>query len=214
MGCTGPKALIDVGGEPLLCRTLRCFVRLDLLDDAMIVVSPGCEGAFRSALNASFPAKRFTLVCGGTERQMSVANALEGLGDSADIVIIHDAARPFVNAESVQASIDAAAECGAATVAIPCIDTILQGDSDGYLVDTPDRRFLWMCQTPQTFQVSVIRSAHESARRDGFVGTDDASLVRRVGGKVKLVMGSQANFKVTTPSDLALAERLFKEGLA
>ena len=214
MGCDGPKALIEVGGEPLLVQALRRFQPLGLVESAVIVVAPGYESAFQSALDASFPGARFSLVQGGAERQMSVANALECLDAATDIVVIHDAARPFVGEESIRASISAALECGAATVAIPSVDTILRGDDQGYLIDTPDRRLLWMCQTPQTFQVSVIRAAHESARRDGFLGTDDASLVRRMGGRVKLVMGSPANFKITTPADLAMAEYVIKEGLA
>lgn len=210
----GPKALIGVGGRPLLVQTLRRFQPLGLVESAIIVVPPGHEPAFESALNDFFPGVRFSFVQGGTERQISVANALACLGADTDIVVVHDAARPFVSEESIRASICAARECGAATVAIPSVDTILQGDSEGYLIDTPDRRFLWMCQTPQTFQVSVIRAAHEAARRDGFLGTDDASLVRRMGGKVKLVMGSPVNFKVTTPADLIMAEYVLKEGLA
>ena len=214
MGCDGHKALIRVGGEPLLVQTLRRFQPFGLIESAVIVAAAGYESAFESALHRSFPGARFSLVQGGAERQMSVANALASLDGDTEIVVIHDAARPFVSDDSIRASISAAVECGAATVAIPTVDTILRGDDEGYLIDTPDRRLLWMCQTPQTFQVSVIRAAHECARRDGFLGTDDASLVRRVGGRVRLVMGSQANFKVTTPADLAMAEYVLKEGLA
>lgn len=119
-----------------------------------------------------------------------------------------------MSAESIRASVDGAAEFGAATVAIPSIDTILVSDADAFLADTPDRKTLWACQTPQTFRVDVLRHAHKEAQRVGFTGTDDASLVRRAGGKVKLVMGSPLNFKVTTPQDLALARCVIEGGLA
>ena len=214
LGLAGPKALVEVAGKPMLVRTLDRFAALSLLDDAVLVVPGGHEGAFEQALTSAFPSLRFTFVAGGPERQISVNNGLEKLPSGTEIVVIHDAARPFVTETSIRASIEAAEADGAATVAIPSTDTILRADSDAYLIDTPDRQALWACQTPQTFQVDVIRRAHESARRDGYLGTDDASLVRRAGGRVKLVMGSPLNFKITTPTDLALAECVVKEGLA
>jgi 2-C-methyl-D-erythritol 4-phosphate cytidylyltransferase len=198
----------------MLVRTLERFRPLNLIDGAAITVPPGREAEFEAVLAEAYPGLRFALVPGGAERQDSVGRGLDALGSDTDIVVIHDAARPFVSADSVRASIDAAAECGAATVAVPCIDTILQADTEQYLVDTPDRRTLWACQTPQTFRVESIRAAHEAARREGYTGTDDASLVRRAGGRVRLVMGTPLNFKVTTPADLAMAESLLREGLA
>ena len=214
LGLGGPKALVEIAGKPMLVRTLERFTGLGLLNDAIIVVPGGHEAAFEQVLTAAFPNSRFTLTPGGPERQMSVSNGLEKLPTGTEIVVIHDAARPFVTETSIRSSIKAAQADGAATVAIPSIDTILRGDSDAYLVDTPARQTLWACQTPQTFQVDVIRRAHDSARRDGYVGTDDASLVRRAGGRVKLVMGSPLNFKITTPTDLALAQCVVNEGLA
>ena len=214
LGLGGAKALVEIAGKPMLVRTLERFAGLGLVDDAVIVVPGGHEAAFEQALTSAFPSSQFTLVAGGAERQMSVSNGLETLDAATEIVVIHDAARPFVTETSIRASIEAAEADGAATAAIPSVDTILRADSDAYLIDTPDRQALWACQTPQTFQIDVIRRAHESARRDGYLATDDASLVRRAGGRVKLVMGSPLNFKITTPTDLALAECVVKEGLA
>lgn len=210
----GPKALVEIAGKPMLVRTLERFAPLGLVDGAVIVVPGGHEPAFAGVLSAAFPGAAFTLATGGAERQISVDSGLEQLAADTDIVVIHDAARPFVTESSIRASIDAAADCGAATVAIPSIDTILKGDPDGYLVETPDRAALWACQTPQTFQLAVIRHAHASARQAAYLGTDDASLVRRAGGRVKLVMGSPLNFKITTPTDLILAECVVREGIA
>ena len=209
----GPKALTRLAGQPMIVRTLTRFAPLGLVDEAVIVVPPGCQDAFEAVLADAFPHATLQVVPGGAERQDSVDHGLAALDPRTGIVVIHDAARPFVSAESVQASIAAARECGAATVAIPSVDTILQGDGEAYLERTPDRRRMWACQTPQTFRVDVIREAHRHARTHGFVGTDDASLVRRIGGRVKLVMGTPLNLKVTTPTDLVFAEAAIREGL-
>ncbi len=214
MGCAVPKALMDLAGRPMLLRTLERFRALDLIAGAVIVVPAEARGDFEHALLGAFPEFRVHLVPGGAERQDSVWNGLEALDPDTEIVVIHDAARPFISMASIQASIEAAAECGAATVAIPSVDTILEGDDAGYLVSTPERKRLWACQTPQTFRVDVIREAHRAARLLGYLGTDDATLVRRAQGRVKLVLGTPLNFKVTTPADHALAELAIREGLA
>ncbi len=207
-----PKALLELGGTPMLLRTLECFRPLGLLEHAVITAPPSHREAFMRVLQQAFPNTPFHIVPGGVERQESVSNGLAALDAATEIVVIHDAARPFVSLNSIRASIDAAKDCGAATVAIPVIDTILQGDENAYLASTPDRRQLWACQTPQTFRVEVIRRAHALAQKEGYTGTDDASLVRRMGESVKLVMGTPLNFKVTTPSDYALAEMILEKG--
>ncbi|NUM53194.1 MAG: 2-C-methyl-D-erythritol 4-phosphate cytidylyltransferase [Candidatus Hydrogenedentes bacterium] len=214
LGADRPKALIELAGTPLLVRTLRRFEPLGLVDGCVIAVAAVARGRFQECLGASFPTAKITFVDGGAERQDSVANCLAALETSTEIVVIHDAARPFVPLQSIRESIAAAAEFGAATVAVPSIDTILIADDDAFLCDTPDRRTLWACQTPQTFRLDTLRRAHAAATREGFTGTDDASLVRRAGGRVKLVMGSPLNFKVTTPHDLELARCVVEGGIA
>ncbi len=207
-----PKALLELGGIPMLARTLERFRPLGLLEEAVITAPPDHIAAFETMLQQCFPKVLFHIVPGGAERQESVQNGLAALDAQTEIVVIHDAARPFIATASIQASIEAARQCGAATVAIPVIDTILQGDENAYLTATPDRRQLWACQTPQTFQVDIIRRAHEQALRQGFQGTDDASLVRRMGHPVKLVMGAALNFKVTTPTDYSMANLILENG--
>ncbi len=213
LGASGPKALVSLAGAPMLVRTLERFAPLGLIDNAVIVIPSEYREDFQSALEAAFPGVCFNLAGGGAERQLSVENGLAMIEPSTDVVAIHDAARPFISMDSVREALDAAARWGAATVAVPSIDTILVSDAEGFLCDTPDRRMLWACQTPQVFRVEVIRAAHAQARRDGFAGTDDASLVRRCGGRVKLVRGTPMNFKVTTPGDLDMARCLFQAGL-
>jgi 2-C-methyl-D-erythritol 4-phosphate cytidylyltransferase len=206
LGAEGPKALVPLAGKPMLAHTLERFRPLGLIPAAIVLIAPEHRALFETALDAAFPGMALRLVPGGAERQESVANGLAALDADTEIVVIHDAARPFVATASIQASIEAAAEFGAATVAIPSVDTILEGDADAFLTATPDRTRLWACQTPQTFRTEVIREAHRRARADGFLGTDDASLVRRIGGPVKLVHGTRLNMKLTTPDDRRLAE--------
>lgn len=214
LGRSCPKALVDLAGKPLLARTLERFSGAGLLEGAVIIVPDEARRDFEEALSAHFPGNAFTLVAGGPERQDSVENGLRALGPDIEMVVIHDAARPFIGLESIRASLEAAAEYGAATVAIPSVDTVLVGDEGRFLTETPDRSRLWACQTPQTFRVEVIREAHAHARKHGFSGTDDATLVRWAGGRVKLVMGTPLNFKVTTPTDLELAAHVVERGLA
>lgn len=213
LGGNEPKALLNVGGRPLLVRTLERLAPLGLAEHAVVTAPSARVEDFHRLLNAVFPECAIRVIAGGAERQHSVCLGLESLDADTEIVVIHDAARPFVPIESVRASIDAAAQFGAATVAIPVIDTILIGDDNAFLQDTPDRHTLWACQTPQTFRVDTIREAHRRAAAENYLGTDDASLVRRYGGRVKLVMGSPMNFKITTPADLALARLAWQEGL-
>lgn len=213
LGHDKPKALVEIGGRCLLARTLDCFEPLGLLAGAIVVVPEKNRGDFEALLGAAFPDIPFILAPGGAERQDSVASGLSALDENTELVVIHDAARPFVSREAIESSCAAAEEHGAATVAIPCNDTILEADDDDFLGATPDRRRLWACQTPQTFRATVIRAAYDWARTKRMVATDDGSLVRQAGHRVKLVMGSRLNFKVTTPDDLALAELAVKGGL-
>ncbi|MDZ4860385.1 MAG: 2-C-methyl-D-erythritol 4-phosphate cytidylyltransferase [Candidatus Hydrogenedentes bacterium] len=205
LGASQPKALVNLAGTPLLVHTLRNFQSLDLIRDCLITVSASAREAYEKCLAAAFPDHAFELVDGGNERQDSVLNGLAALHRDTELVIIHDAARPFAPADAIRGSIDAAGEYGAATVAIPAVDTVLVADESGFLDNTPDRSLLWACQTPQTFRVEVIRAAHDAARRAGRMATDDATLVRLNGGRVKLVMGSPLNFKITTPMDMKVA---------
>jgi 2-C-methyl-D-erythritol 4-phosphate cytidylyltransferase len=208
-----PKALVPVCRESLIRLTLRRFDGFGMASGAVVVVPPEHRAAFESELGDWTDTHGLRLVDGGAERQHSVANGLGALDEDTGIVVIHDAARPFVAEESVRGAVDAADAFGAATVALPTVDTILVGDADAFLVDTPDRATMWACQTPQVFRLEVIRRAHDAARSGGYLGTDDASLVRRLGEPVKLVKGTPFNFKITTPTDLHMAEWVIEKGL-
>ena len=214
LGAKCPKALVNVAGQPLLAHAAARFAEAGLTGPLIVVAPPRAEARFLPVAERAAGGHAVTIVAGGAERQDSVARGLDALEPDTELVAIHDAARPFVTDAAIAASFAAAAEYGAATVAIPCADTILEVDDAAMLQHTPERSRLWACQTPQTFRVAVIRAAHAQARGAGFLGTDDASLVRRAGGRVKLVLGTPHNFKVTTPGDLALAEAVAAAGLA
>lgn len=213
LGRDEPKALIPLAGVPMVARALACFENLPQVGGAIVTAPPGCVESFEAALKGR-QALPLRIIEGGAERQESVRIALDAMDKYEGVVVIHDAARPFVTAEIISACITEALEHGAATVAVPCVDTILQGRGDGFLERTPDRSRLWACQTPQAFRFDLIRSAHENAARQGLRATDDATLVRRMGFEVKLVVGSPENRKITTPEDLAYAEHLFANGRA
>ena len=211
LGSPLPKALVELGGRSLIERTLQRFADLRLLRDLIVLAPPEQRALFEDRLSQCPDFKAIQIIDGGVERQDSVRKGLDALNPATEIVVIHDAARPFVPLSAIRESIKAARTCGAATVAIPSIDTILEVDAAGFLVQTPDRKRLWACQTPQAFRVEVIRQAHAEARQEGFLGTDDATLVRRLGGKVKIVPGAPENFKVTTPADLLRAQQMLEE---
>jgi len=214
LGRDEPKALVPLLDTPLLVWTLRRLEPLGLLDDAVITIPPGYRDTFIAIGAQYFPAHTLRFVDGGAERQDSVLLALGQLSEDRDIVVIHDAARPFVPESAVREAIATAQRHGAATVALPAIDTILRADEDGFLVETPPRKEMWACQTPQVFQKALILEAHTTAQSRKYTGTDDASLVRWLGHPVKLVPGSPLNFKVTTPQDLLFATLLLKEGFS
>jgi len=211
LGQSLPKALVPVSGVPLLIRTLRRFDAIGLARNAVVAIPASHREAFLSALGEDYPEIR--LVNGGEARQDSVRLGIAALDADTEICVIHDAARLFITPEAIQAAIDAAAAMGAATVAIPSIDTILIEDGEGYLKETPDRRQLWACQTPQVFRTEIIRGAHERAVTEAMEVTDDATLVKRCGHAVQLIQGSPLNFKLTTPTDLQIAEALIEKGL-
>jgi 2-C-methyl-D-erythritol 4-phosphate cytidylyltransferase len=207
MGGPGPKTLMPLGTSTILTRAVGVFASHPRIGPMTVVAS--AVDAARAALGAL--SSRVTLVPGGPERQDSVRLGLEALGE-VSIVLVHDAARPLVEAPLIDAVIEGAARHGAAVPALAPSDTVKQVGADGAVERTIPREGIRLAQTPQGFRIDVLRSAYERAARDGFLGTDDAQLVERAGGKVVLVEGSPRNIKITRPSDLRLAEALLAQG--
>jgi 2-C-methyl-D-erythritol 4-phosphate cytidylyltransferase len=209
MGTGRPKAFLRVGGETILGRSLRAFASHPRVGRIVVAVAdPGEAGRLLGPAAA-----RAVLVRGGEERQDSVRRALEALEpEGADIILVHDAARPLVSRAIIDAVIAAAGEHGAAVPVIAPSDTVKRLAGDGTVEATVPRQALRLAQTPQGFRSAILREAYARAAREGFTGTDDAALVERSGHRVTAVEGSPGNIKITTPLDLVLAEALLSGG--
>jgi 2-C-methyl-D-erythritol 4-phosphate cytidylyltransferase len=210
------KQYLSLGGKPILAHTLSIFELAPFVDETVVIVPedeiPYCR---ESVVDRFGFTKTRRIVAGGRERQESVCNGLRAVSElmDDDIVIIHDGVRPFVSLETVRCSVETARRYDGALVAVPVKDTVKTA-VEGIVVDTPDRRNIWLAQTPQTFRYGLIRNAHEQAMAEGFQGTDDASLVERMGKKVHIVMGDYRNIKITTPEDMVLAEAFLQKQAA
>jgi len=207
------KQFTVLGGTPILIRTLRRFAAVDAVSEIWIALRETEIAGFRARLQSEAEdilRKKVELVVGGEHRQQSVENALNAVAASAnDIVLVHDAVRPFVTREIIEEVIDAAEQYGAAIAGLPAVDTVKQVErtAEGALIKgTIPRAGIVMAQTPQGFRYGVIKRAFDEASADGFLGTDEASLVERSGHEVAVVMGSPRNIKITTPADMELAE--------
>lgn len=203
------KQYMENAGKPVLAWTLERFEECSIVDEVVLVINEQDFIYCKQNIIDEFElCKVKALVAGGAERQNSVYNGLLEVSSECGIVIIHDGARPFVSEKIIRDSIAGAAACGACGVAVPVKDTIKIAGQDGFVLGTPDRNSLWAIQTPQTFKYSIIMDAHRRAISEGFTGTDDAVLVERLGMKMKLVMGSYDNIKITTKEDLVIAEAI------
>ena len=212
LGSPVPKAFVDLTGKSLLLRSLEALQAEPRVSACAVVVPAELRHEAESQVQAiRRPGLVLDIVAGGAERQDSVAAGLESLSE-CDVVVIHDAARALVQPALVSACIDAAAQHGAATAAIPVTDTVKEIDSEGAVVRTLDRSRLCLVQTPQAFRREIIVAAHERARREGLRATDDAALVEACGGVVWTVAGDPTNLKVTTPADLDWARWLLAGG--
>ena len=211
MAASLPKPFLPIAGAPLFIHTIQSLIRSSLIKKIVLVIAADRESLCRQLLEQHGPCPiPLTLVHGGSERQDSVRLGLAALEPDCDIVVIHDAARPFISAEIIDHSIAIAAEYGGALVAVPARDTIKRVDKQQIVIGTVPRQDLWLAQTPQTFRVEVIREAHSRAVASGITATDDAALLEWAGGQIKIVSGDIRNFKITTPEDLRLAETLLR----
>lgn len=199
------KQFIALNGLPILSHTLRALAASKALSAIIVVVPPGEEERGREALELARIDLETEVVPGGQARQDSVYIGLQRAKAETDLVLIHDGVRPFVSREVVLATVEAAKEWGAAIAAVPVIDTIKRVDTDGFVVETLQRGQLWSVQTPQVFRYALLMQAHRAIRERGIVATDDAALVERIGGMVKIVRGSYENLKITSEEDLPLA---------
>lgn len=202
------KVLLELSGVPILLRTLRRFSAVPAVAELIVVVAKDEIAFVEGMLEKAQGLKPWRVVQGGAERQYSIANGMAHLAADADIVLVHDAARPLVSLAAIEAVIFAAREKGAAIAAVRAKNTIKVVGEDGRVEATPARASLWEVQTPQGFRREILQRAYEKAAQDGFLGTDDASLVERIGEAVFVVESDYGNLKITTPEDLWMAEVL------
>ena len=208
MGGGTAKQFLPLRGEPVLVRTVKLFSACPLVDEIVIAAA---DLETTRELVGHLP-KVARVVPGGATRQESVWAALQAVHSRPRIVAVHDAARPLLTPAVREGVLRAAAVHPALVVAVPVQDTIKQVAPDGTVVATPDRGSLWAVQTPQVFWADVLVQAFRQAMADGFTGTDDASLVERIGVPVRVFRGEPTNLKLTTPADFRVAEALLEGG--
>jgi 2-C-methyl-D-erythritol 4-phosphate cytidylyltransferase len=203
-----PKQFLDLGGKPVLLRSIECIWSCTRISE-MIVVVPE---AFISKAREILAGKEVLIVAGGAERQDSVFAGLQACSIKAELIAIHDGVRPFAGKEMFERVIAAAEKYGAAIPGLPVKETIKEVESKTRkVIGTVDRTRLFAIQTPQVFKRSLIMEAHNRAQNLGFYATDDAGLVEWLGQEVVLVPGEEDNIKITTPFDFKLAENILQE---
>jgi 2-C-methyl-D-erythritol 4-phosphate cytidylyltransferase len=205
LGHRTPKQLLRIGATTIVARTVAHFARHPSVTEVVVVAPAEYLTRTRRAL-APLRTARVRVVEGGAERQDSVRHGVQALAGGVRIMVVHDAVRPFVSRELIDRVVGAARAHGAAVCALPIAETVKRV-RDGKVEATIDRTGLWAVQTPQAFDASLLREAHEKAQRDGYVGTDEAMLVERLGHAVAVVPGLRENIKITTPDDLRRARR-------
>ena len=214
MAASQPKQFLELNGLPILIHSLKAFAAVPRVTAIYVAVRRNemerVEAQVAEQAEEFGFAGRVRVVEGGDNRQESVARALAALDcEDEDIVLVHDAVRPLIDVATIERTIDAVAEHGAAIVGLPAIDTVKQVERTAHgalITSTIPREFVVLAQTPQGFRFGLLQRAFAEATEDGFVGTDEASVVERAGHPVAVVPGSQVNLKITQPGDLALAE--------
>lgn len=205
------KVFLELAGKPILVHTLLRFSASAEIDNLVVVVAEEDVSSIRRLLSHVPGLKPFQVVAGSTERQYSIANGLAVVPEESDIVLVHDAARPLTSVDTIDGVVQGARDVGGAVAAVPAKSTIKLVDDDGLVVKTPPRDKVWEVQTPQGFRKDILLAAYQKAKDDGFLGTDDSSLVERLAVPVKVVSSDYKNIKVTTLEDLLIAEVFLKE---
>lgn len=209
MGGAVPKQFLMLGGLPILVHSLRALEHCSAVTDILLAVPPADR---RYCLTEIVEKHGFhkvrKIVAGGGQRQDSVRHGLQEVDPEVEIVLVHDAVRPFLTDAMIRGVIEAAARHGAAIVAVPMRDTVKRAGPDQFVEETLDRGRLWMAQTPQGFHKALLQEAHRKAQLEGYHGTDDAQLVERIGHQVAIVEGNGENIKITRPEDLVIGEAI------
>ncbi|PAE36957.1 2-C-methyl-D-erythritol 4-phosphate cytidylyltransferase [Bacillus sp. 7884-1] len=209
MGAGKNKLLLELNSIPVFIHSLKVFEEDELCDGIILAIHQQDEAEFNSLLKEHGVKKVLELVPGGKERQDSIYNALKTVKTDG-IILVHDAARPFILKEHIHRLLDTAQETGAAIIGVPAKDT-MKTVRDDVVMATVERSSLWAVQTPQAFRFSLLYRAYEQAEKDGFIGTDDSSLVERISHPVTMVEGDYDNIKLTTQEDLFFAQAILQK---
>jgi 2-C-methyl-D-erythritol 4-phosphate cytidylyltransferase len=209
MGGPVPKQFLSIGGQPLIVHSLRTLQASSAID-AIVLAVPQADIAYCQSdiVEAHHFTKVIKVVAGGQERQDSVRHALAVVDDQVEIVIVHDAVRPFLTERMLEEVVTAARTNGAAIIALPVRDTVKQVGAGHVIKRTVDRRPLWLAQTPQAFRREWLQEAHRKAEAEGMASTDDAFLIEWMGRPVMVVEGNGENIKVTRPEDMVIGEAI------
>lgn len=206
MKCEQSKLLLKIKGKTVIERSVEAFLGISDIDEVIVVAREQDIETFVSL----FPDERVSFAIGGDTRQQSVYNAVQTI-DEAELIAIHDGARPLIRAEDIENTIRQAKENKAAAVGVPVKDTIKIIDKDSFVVETPERSSLFAVQTPQIFDFCLYKQIIEKAVEQGKDYTDDCQLAENSGVKVKMVAGSYTNIKITTPDDIPVAESILND---
>lgn len=203
------KQYLLLKGKPILAHTINVFENCALIDEIIVVVGEHEKAKCLYNIIKPYGFKKVKkLIAGGQTRQQSMYNGLKEVSTNTDVVITHDGARPLIHEFILQKSIKETLVHKATIVGVPVKDTIKMVNSEGIVNNTPQRDLLWTVQTPQVFSYKLLLKAHKAALEEGYVGTDDAMLVERIGHPIKLIKGKYDNIKITTPEDLIIAEAI------
>lgn len=211
MGEMLPKQFLDLNGKPLLARTIAGFLRVPQLNEIIIAVAADYMGS--DVLQKCLPDRTaipVKIISGGERRQDSVYNGLKALDPRAQIVAIHDGARPFAEPKLVAETIRLCTDYDGAVLAIPAVDTLKEAGDDHQILRTLDRNKIWQVQTPQTFRRTIVERAYTNAREKSISATDDSMLVEQIGGKVTIVESTTDNLKITCQNDLIIAKSILE----
>ena len=207
-----PKQFLMLKDKPILAHTIDKFERCEFIDEIISVVPEDYLKYCSQAIVDKYGFKKARkVICGGKDRQDSVHSGLKACPNNTSIVVIHDGVRPFISVDKISESIKICQEKNAVVLAVSVKETVKRVEHDS-IITTLDRSKLWLTQTPQTFEYKLILEAHEKAKEDNFVGTDDSALVERLGYEVAILEGDYRNIKITTIEDLQVAEKLLEVG--
>lgn len=203
-----PKQYLKLNNKPILYHTIKVFDDCSIIDDIIVVINEKQKHLFENEITNKYKfLKQLKIVFGGKERLFSVYNALKTIKNSCKNVIVHDGVRPFIKTEDIEKAIKICNKIGACVLGVPVKETIKICNNNNIL-STPKRTSLWIAQTPQVFDMKILKKAYENAIKNNLTATDDSQIVEKIGHTVYMLEGSYKNIKITTQEDLLFAKQI------